>query len=161
MLFSIELSLAGEEIVALRSRSTFGALPELLQESIPVNGNEKVVKAIAILSEDLHRAGPQSVVDRSRDAIAWMLSVYIQSCGQAEAGLDLGRLITRLSGVSDDVKKETAVSAANIIRLLHARGKSSEQERRPMLRSLQEQDAQLAVLCVGTILCDLGWASWD
>ena len=160
-LISIELSLAGEEIVALRSRSTFGALPELLEESIPANGNEKVVKAIGILSEDLHRAGPQSVIDRSRDVIAWMLSAYLQSCGQAEVGRDLGRLISRLNGVSDIAKKETAASAANVVRLLHARGKSSEQEKRPMMRSLQEQDAQLAVLCVGMILCDLGWAAWN
>jgi hypothetical protein len=30
-----------------------------------------------------------------------------------------------------------------------------------MLRDIHERDGELAVLCVGTILCDLGWAKWD
>jgi hypothetical protein len=76
---SLELSVSSEEIVTLRSRATLGALPDLLLEKIPAAGIEKLRSAIGTLSEDLHRAGPESVVDRCRNAIAWILSIYLQS----------------------------------------------------------------------------------
>jgi len=39
------------------------------------------------------------------------------------------------------------------------RGKPSEQEKR-IFRPINEQDAELAVQYIGTILCELGWARW-
>jgi len=42
---------------------------------------------------------------------------------------------------------------------LHARAKPVERAKRPM-RPVREQDAELAIQCVGTILCELGWAEW-
>jgi hypothetical protein len=50
-------------------------------------------------------------------------------------------------------------AAAKIIARLHARAKPAEEARRPM-RPVREQDAELATQCVGTILCELGWAEW-
>ncbi len=44
-----------------------------------------------------------------------------------------------------------AMNSANIIARLHARAKSSEQERSDLLQ-IREQDAELAVQCIGTIL---------
>jgi hypothetical protein len=47
----------------------------------------------------------------------------------------------------------------NIVRLFHGRGKTAVQEKLAV-RPLREQDAELAVQCAGTILCEPGWADW-
>jgi hypothetical protein len=67
---------------------------------------------------------------------------------------DLSELAKRLG---DDRKIIT--NAAGIIARLHARAKPVERAKRPM-RKIREQDAQFATQCLGTILCELGWADW-
>lgn len=74
---------------------------------------------------------------------------------QKEEALDLGKLIKRL----EKEGKIIAVNAANIIARLHARAKPSEQEKR-VLRPIREQDSDLAVQCVGALLCEIGIAEW-
>lgn len=44
--------------------------------------------------------------------------------------------------------------------MLHSRAKPSEQERRD-LRVIREQDANLAVQCVGALLCEIDFAEWN
>lgn len=74
---------------------------------------------------------------------------------QKEDAQDLGKLIKRL----ETEGRIIAENAANIIARLHARAKPSEQEKR-QLRPIREQDADLAVQCVGMLLCEIGFAEW-
>lgn len=55
--------------------------------------------------------------------------------------------------------KFVAANAANIVRLFHGRGKTAVQENLSV-RPFREQDAELAVQCIGTIHCESGWADW-
>lgn len=152
---NIEKMVTGEELVTLKARQGIGVLPRLNYVVIPEADREKVSSALNKLAEDIYRAGPESVVDRSREAVTAVLSTYLQVRGIAKPGLDLDALIKKM----DEESKIVVANAANIVRLFHGRGKTAVQEKLPV-RSLREQDAELAVQCIGTILCELGWADW-
>lgn len=151
----IEKIATAEELVMLKARQTIGALPRLNRDTIPEAGREKVIDSLDKLTEDIYRAGPESVVDRARETATAILSTYLQAQGSAKPGLDLDALIKKM----DEQSKIVAANAANIVRLFHGRGKTAVQEKL-QVRPLREQDAELAVQCVGTILCELGWADW-
>lgn len=156
---SSEILLTGEEIVALRSRVTFGALPEPLWDKVPQQGMAQVKKTLDILAADLHRAGPESVIDRARDAASAILSAFVVDRKLADATKDLGHLVSVLMNLPRGDRPNICANGGDIIAILHPRPKPSEQAMRP-LRPIREQDAELAVQLIGTMLCDLGWAEW-
>ena len=157
----IEAISTGEELVTLKARQSLGALPDVYWAKIPADHRHKVEEAIKTLADDYRRAGPESVIDRAREAATAILSAYLQSKGvDAAKGKDLGDLVNML--VSDSKKHEQRIlaCAAEIPQRLHSRGKHAEKEKRDDLRPIREQDAELAVQCVGVMLCDLRWADW-
>jgi len=151
----IECVASNEELITLKAKQNFGVLPEVDWNQVPESFRAKVQETIKTLLDDVHRAGPESVIDRCRDAAAAILRAYL---GEEHAGKDLGKLILALSQVQVKDKKQIVISASEIIRVFHPRAKPSEKERRT-LRPIREHDAELAVQCVGTILCELGWDS--
>lgn len=155
-LVNIETSATGDEVVALRARKSIGALPHLEREKILAADGKAVLEKIETLEEELFRAGPESIVDRSREAATAILSKYLQSAGKVDAGKDLGALAKAVA----EEGFEIVANAARIIARLHARAKHAEQEKKP-LREITEQDAEFAVQAVGTILCDIGWGRWQ
>ncbi len=162
-LVSIESTATSDVLVTLRMRQSFGALPRIRQEAIPTEGRENLINAINILSEDLRRAGPESVIDRAREVVVATLSCYLKAEGITEVGLDLDQLIKRIKKINEEQPekgKNIVYHASYIVRLFHSRGKNAVRERL-QVPPLREQDAELAVQCVGTILRDLGWAQWD
>jgi hypothetical protein len=138
----------------LKSRKVFGALPNLNEAAVPSANYERIVEKLNILAEDLYRAGPESVIDRSREAATAILSAYLQEAGVAQAGNDLGAL----ANAYDNFNKQNQIVAgqARTIARLHSRGKNAEQEKRSV-RIPIEADAELAVLAVGLILRELEW----
>lgn len=154
-LVNIETSATGDEHIILRARKSIGALPHLDREKILSADGQSVLDYVDKLEEELYRAGPESVVDRSREAATAILSKYLQSIGMDVKDLDLSRLAPKAA----EAKKFVVENSAKIIALLHARGKHVEQEKRKP-RYITEQDAEFAVQAVGIILCDLEWGSW-
>jgi len=156
----LETGFTGEQLVTLKARQSFGALPEVNWNRVPEAAGHAVRERMDGLEDEYHRAGVESVVDRAREAATAILSAFLQSEGKEEAkGKDLGDLTKLLEKHSGQQGRKIITSAAWITARLHARGKHAEQEARGV-RELREQDAQLAVQCVGVILCDLGWAEW-
>lgn len=155
-LVSIETSITRDEMVILRARKSIGALPKLNRELILELNGQTVLDYIDKLEEDIYRAGPQSVIDRCREAVTSILSIYLQDCDKLKPGFDLNKLADKMA------EKEFVVVAnsARIIARFHARWKHAEQEKRPT-RHVTEQDAEFAIQAVGIILCDLEWASWQ
>lgn len=155
----LETGFTGEEIVMLKARQSFGALPAVDWSKVPDAGVSAVREKLDTLEDEFHRAGVESVVDRAREAATAILSAFLQGEGKENAkGKDLADLTKMLESHSGQQGRKIVTSAAWITARLHARGKHAEQEARGV-RELREQDAQLAVQCVGVILCDLGWAS--
>lgn len=93
------------------------------------------------------------MIDRARDVATYALLAFLNI--PKEKAMDLGDLVKILK------TKEFAIveSTANIIARLHARAKPSEQEKRSLL-PIREQDVDLTVQCIGTLLCEIGYAEW-
>lgn len=156
-LVNTESSALGGSLVYLRARQSFGSLPKILVNMIPENGRDQVAAALESLSEDIYRAVPASVVDRCRNAVTTILSIHLQNEGTSKPGKDLGGLVNILIGEKGEKLKRIVIGSSTIINIFHSRGKNSEQERR-QLRTVTERDAELSVMCVGAVLCELGWA---
>jgi hypothetical protein len=150
-----------EVLVTLKARQSFGGLPEIDWGRLP-DKTGSVRGKIESLRDDLYRAGAESIVDRAREAATAILSAYLQSEGETGAiGKDLGALTELLDKKNGKNSKRVVRCAAEIPQRLHSRGKHAEQEKHDNLRPICEQDAELAVLCIGVMLCDLGWAKWN
>lgn len=157
----IETISSGEELVTLRARQSLGALPDIYWAKVPAEHRNKIEEAILALADDYRRAGSESVIDRAREAATAILSAYLQSKGIEKAkGRDIGDLVKQLVENSGQHDQRIVACSAEIAQRLHSRGKHSEKEKRDDLRSIREQDAELAVQCVGVMLCDLRWADW-
>lgn len=154
-LVNFETSATNEELITLKARQNIGALPTLRRQKINEAGGSHVFEFIEKLEADIYGAGSESVIDRAREAATAICSTYLQSTYSAESGKDLGDLASLLR----EKGLEIAANSASTIARLHSRGKHAVRETRD-LRSIHEQDAQLAIQLVGTILCDLGWADW-
>jgi len=156
----IEGVVTGEELVTLKARQSFGSLPRLHWEKIPQTARANIQEKVTLLEDEYLRAGAESVVDQARETATAILSAFLQQQGVTNAkGKDLGDLVSLVTEKYGKQDKRIVACAAEIPQRLHSRRKSSEQEKRD-LPPIREQDAQLAVQCIGTILCELGWAEW-
>lgn len=157
----IESISTGEELVTLKARQSMGALPDVYWAKVPADHRHNVREAIEKLADDYRRAGRDSVIDRAREAATAILSAHLQSKGDASAnGKDLNELVKKLTASSKPNEQRILACAAEIAQRLHSRGKHAEKEKHDDLRPIREQDAELAVQCVGVMLCDLRWADW-
>ncbi|MEK9843792.1 hypothetical protein [Thalassospira sp.] len=143
----------GEELVTLKACSSFGILPTILEEKIPSKFVREINNGLDDVADDLYNSSLSSIVDRAREAITQILLAYFDAT--VETARDLGGLIKQL----EHEKRIIAASAAKIVARLHARAKPVEKHKRD-LRPLRRQDAELAVQCVGIVLCEVGFGDW-
>lgn len=157
----IETISTGEELVTLKARQSFGVLPDVYWDKVPSEHRHKVRETIEKLADDYRRAVPESVIDRAREAATAILSAYLQNKNVVAAkGKDLGDLVKMLTDDAGKHDQRVLACAAEIPQRLHSRGKHAEKAKRDNLRPIREQDAELAVQCIGVMLCDLRWADW-
>lgn len=152
-IISVEAIATGEDLVTLKARDSFGILPRMLDGRVAEAFQAKLNEALETFADEVHRSSPVSIIDRARDVATHALLAHFNL--QKDNALDLGDLIKRIKSEG----RVIAENSANIIARLHARAKPSEQEKRD-LRLIREQDADLAVQCVGALLCELGFAEW-
>lgn len=158
---AIETISTGEELVTLKARQSLGALPDVYWARLPDAHRRDVKESIEKLADDYRRAVPESIIDRAREAATAILSAYLQNKDVAAAkGKDLGDLVKLLTDDAGKNGQRVLACAAEIPQRLHSRGKHAEKTKRDNLRPIREQDAELAVQCIGVMLCDLRWADW-
>ena len=150
----VEQISTGEDLVTLKLHGNMGVLPELQVSAIPIGSVTRVRETMETLVDAAYRGGVSSVVDRCRDLAASALGAHFEMLKPNAPHLDLGALIK----IAKEEKRYLINSAANIIALLHSRGKPNEQERR-CTPALLPDDAELALQCVSVILRDLGWVN--
>lgn len=158
-ILGIEAIGSREDLLTLRSRTTFGALPILIIGSVPESSKQYVQERIHLLSQDIHSAGPESIIDRAREAATGILYAYLKQTGHDPGPKDLHELVKMMGELDDGSKKRVCMHAAELVRLFHPRSKLSEQTRRNT-RPIHERDAELAVQCVGAMMLELGWGRW-
>lgn len=154
---SVERIAVGEELITLRSRSNLGVMPELERSVIPPHAASSVDGALAKVADAAFRGAASSVIDLCRDAVQVVVSHWLVQEGETETVLhkDLGDLIKVLKERFKD--RQALLDAADLVRILHPRGKSNEQNKRG-LRPPNDQDAELAVQSLGFVLREVGWA---
>ncbi|MFA6903194.1 MAG: hypothetical protein WC236_08940 [Gallionellaceae bacterium] len=157
-IINIETGFTGEEMVTLKARQSLGALPELDMEKLHVLKGGNVQEALQTLEDDYHLASPESVVDRANEAPTRILNTFLETKGRSSQD-SLYKAITEAGKLEQQDKKEIVRNSAEIVRLLHGRTKYAVQ-RDKNTRDVREQDAELAMQCIGIMLCDLGWAAW-
>lgn len=151
---SVERAGSDEDVVTLRARMNFGYLPDLQLGAIPGQARERVALAVGKVVDAAHRQSGIALVDVCRDAVTVVLAEYLVDQGGADElrTKDLGAVVAALPDTS-----KLRRSAADIIRLLHSRGKSNEQVR---LGSppVTEADGVFALEALAFLLRDIGWA---
>jgi len=150
---SIEQISTGEDLITLKAHSNMGVLPEIRESAVPHGALTRVLASVQNLVDIAYRGGPESIVDRCRDLACAALGAHFESIEVKAPQLDLGSL----RKLAQTQRRFIIESAANIIALLHSRGKPSEQERLGT-PPLEPTDASLAVECVSIILRELKWS---
>ncbi|MGC2049108.1 MAG: hypothetical protein WA635_10925 [Gallionella sp.] len=154
----VEASFTGEEMVTLKARQSLGALPQMDLEVLREIKNHNIQEALQTLEDDYHLASPESVVDRANEAATRIMNAFLD-LKKRPLQDSLFKAITEAGKLGPQDKREIVRNAADVIRLLHGRTKYAVQ-REKNTREVREQDAELAVQCIGVMLCDLGWAAW-
>jgi hypothetical protein len=151
---AVERSGHDEDLFTLRSRGNLGFLPDLVLEAIPVSARKRVSEAISKAADAAHRQSGITVVDLCRDATTLALAEYLVSQGAPQTLLekDLADVIKALPDA------RLRASAAEVVRLLHPRGKSNEMHKHGT-RAVTESDGRFALEALGFLLRDLGWAA--
>ena len=152
---NVEAITGNEELITLKSRSSFAVLPEVAADQIPTEYRKEAIEALQRFADEVHRSGPISVIDRARDAASLIISALMEI--PKAKGVDLGEAIKKLE--EKDRNRALTISPARIIARLHARAKPNEKNKHG-LRSIRENDAELATQCLGFLLCEVGWAEW-
>lgn len=155
----IERIVTGEDMVTLRARSAMGVLPELQSHLVPAVGREAVFQTIDKVVEAAYRAGPESVIDRCRDAAQASLGVWMayRFSDDGMRRIDLGDQIKALEKNEPSNKLPViVVSVGKAIARLHARCKPNEQVRQAG-RVPEEGDAESAIAMLGLLLREFGW----
>lgn len=151
-LINVEVVATGEEMLTIKALKSFGFLPDLLESEIPEGELEHIQRALDLVADEMHTASADSVVDGCREAASEILAAF-----SGHPNNDLGKLVGLLD--KEPYERYVAHKCAAIINRFHPRRKASERRRRA-LRRLSDEEAQLAVQCLGTILVELGWAHW-
>jgi len=153
---NIETTITGREIITVKMRQLFGVFPTLKKDYPTPEDYKKINTQLQKVKDSYYGSLPESVIDRCRDAASEILGIFNDQPKQ-----DLGKQVSALQRLDKENKKRVVESAADIIRIFHSRGKPSEQAMRDGLPAITEQDAELAVQCLGTIIRDLGYGKWS
>jgi hypothetical protein len=151
----IERTVAGEDLVTLRARSSLGLLPELLESAVPIDVLPKAREVIETLAQSAHTSAPSSVIDRARDVALTCIGAWL-STRKGDPALRTKEL-GDLAKVADMEQHVITASVARTIARLHASAKPNEQERRSA-RPPMEADAEYALAAIGLMLRDIRWA---
>jgi len=142
----------GEDLVTLKAKSNMGMLPEIVEERIPKTAQRSVLERINNLIDTAYRSGADSVIDRCRDLASAVLNGHYEATHSEASTMDLGELVK----IASKDQRYLVENASRLLTLLHARTKPSERNRRGT-PAPGDEDAALALECVGLILREVGW----
>jgi hypothetical protein len=152
-----ELLASQAVMVTLKAKTAFGLLPEIDEFKVPQEYRADVAKVIDATLDAAFRAPAASVIDHCRDALQVILSRWL-----AKKNNDSTVLTADLGKIARSFDKEGANllcvnRLADVVAKLHARAKTNQQVEwggRPPV----DEDAELALQCLGFAIREIGWA---
>lgn len=156
----LEAQLNGEEYVTLKSIGNLGVLPDLDLKNIPTDHHKRIVDCINQVVDTAYHIAPINVIDQCRNAASAMINAWIENkTGQkfTKDLLDAAESLTKKNLKPARPQKLIAGTTGMTLARLHSRGKSTEQQKRPLL-AITDDDGQLALQCLSSIMRELGFA---
>lgn len=156
----VERSLGSDVLLALRAESALGVLPELDPTRIDPSNFASIKSAYDRALDAAYRELPTSVVDQCRNAAVVFISRWMQQQegSQSPTEKDLGAWVKAIQTRFGDKEMVALRSTLEIIARLHSRGKDNERHKMS-LRTVEEDDAGLAVQALGFVLREIGWVA--
>lgn len=158
---SVEASIFGEEIFTLRARSTYGALPELIEDAIPQEGRREVLELLDRVTTAAFRSSAAEISEMCRPAFTVVLREWLRAMGTPPEDLvakDIGQLLQVMEKRHPAATEYGSIKAvAKIVNVFHSRGKPNEMERYGT-RPISEDDAQMLLHNLGFLLREFTWA---
>lgn len=144
-------------MVTLKAKTAFGLLPEIDETQVPQEYRTDVAKVIDATLDAAFRAPAASVIDHCRDAMQVILSRWLaKRNGTATVlALDLGKVALAFDKQGANLLCVNRL--ADVVAKLHARAKTNQQVEHGG-RPPSEEDAELALQCLGFAIRDIGWA---
>lgn len=141
----------GQELLTIKMRPQFGFLPRLRKNIVADEDLRRLETALNDVSWGYRSSPPASVIDRCRDALTVILSIFLDVKNK-----DLGDLIKKYDARENNNKRTVVTNLAHTVGRLHARAKPAESGYPP----ISDRQAELAVGAVAEVLISLGWAEW-
>src|SRR5438270_1411582 len=132
-IISIERGYAGEDLITLRSRSNFGALPEVADEKVPENARTELQNNLSKVVDTKFCGSAEALGDTCRATVTVVLSHWICSLGNAPDKIfhaDVGDLLKEIEKRHPgEIELSAMKSAIRLLQRFHSRAKPNEQRR--------------------------------
>jgi len=151
VILSERIGLEGH-FLTLKSKTLFGALPELVPDAIPESNRQDVMSSLNAVVEAASVLAPQSVIDACRNAACHVVSAMFPESNPSGKS-DLGKLVTYLA----NEKKDALAHAGDLINKLHSRAKANAAASHGT-RPVSRRDAELVIGALAFLLQDAEWA---
>ena len=169
VVFSEKMGLEAHYLT-LKSKTYFGALPEVNRAAIPEANRQDILQALDAVVEAAPIQAPQPVIDACRNAACHMITAKFPE-SNPKGNKDLGQLASWLekeghckkkAGKADVEATDALIElpdsyASYLMNELHRRAKANAAAAR-RTRPASQQDANLAVDAIAFLLQDFGWA---
>lgn len=151
---STEIAFNGQEIITLKAINTMDIIPDINYQKIPSDDQSKVRESVEKLLDVSYTSNVESIVDRACEVCLTVLLAVIRGKSPEIKGLTLDLAIKKLSSDPEFSERRMMLTAADLLRLLHSRGKVSFQDKYNT-RSLNYHDAQTAIDCLSSVIFEL------
>ncbi|MEC9276479.1 MAG: hypothetical protein VYC18_09095 [Pseudomonadota bacterium] len=153
-LLSIEKQYDGALLLTLKAVRSLGVVPDINFNKYSEPAREKLKRALEQVEISANKLSPKDTVDRCRDALSIVFGDLADNLT-----LDLGKGISKYlerNKVKDSKRdgQDLISKNADIVRVLHSRGKPNESHKHST-RPIDEEDANLALNCLWFVLTEL------
>lgn len=156
-IISNEVGFNGQEIVTLKATNTLDIIPDIDYEKIDISERNTINEKIDKFLDVSYSASIESIVDRAGEACLAIITAMLRSSNSELKGLTLDSAIKKLSSDGKFSERKMLMTAAELLRLLHSRGKLSFQDKYNT-RALNYHDAQMAIDCLSIIVFEFDLA---
>lgn len=148
-----------EDLLTIRATISYGTLPYMKLGSLEASDRKLIETAFKNLENNLFISTPENIVDCCRDLCESILLAKIRTTIPEYNDAELGKAISKFNEVFKD-EFRNVLNQARTLQTYHSRRKTEEKVKKD-LRAPTPQDAELCVLSIGAIICDLGYGTWD
>ena len=153
-ILAIEMQYDGALLLTLKAVRSLGVVPDVNFNEYSAPARKELKRALEQVEVSANKLSPKDTIDRCRDALSIVFGDLADNLT-----LDLGKGISKYlerNKVKDSKRdgQDLISKNADIVRVLHSRGKPNESHKHST-RPIDEEDANLALNCLWFVLTEL------